>query len=578
MKNQQVAQVLNEIADLLELRGENVFRVGAYREAARQIEALGEPIGEIDQRGDLDKIPHVGASIAGKIHELLQTGHSRYLEQLQRQVPAGLVELMHVPGLGPKRARQLYDQLGVVTVADLKTAVEQHRVCRLPHFGEKSEANIRQAVEQLLQRTRRLLLSEALPMAERAAEHLRRSSPAERVDLAGSLRRFRETIGDLDLLAASRDPEAVLDAFTRLPGVARVDARGETKATVITEEGLQLDLRVVDPSVYGAALQYFTGSKAHNIKLRTWAEQRGLKISEYGVFRADTDERIAGATEEEVYACMGLPWIPPELREDRGELEAARERRLPELVALEQMRGDLQCHTKWSDGQRTIEEMVRAAESLGYEYLAITDHSQALGVAGGLSSERRREQRAEIEAVNRSLPRLRLLVGMEVDIRSDGALDADEEMLAACDVVVASLHSGLGQSREQVTRRVLAAIHHPRVHVLGHPTNRLIGRREGADLDLDAIIHAAAATGTALEINAQPDRLDLNDSHARRAVESGVRLVISTDAHSDTQLRYMRLGVATARRGWVGPLRVLNTRPLHELLAWLYDKRTEASG
>lgn len=572
MKNQQVAAILNQIADLLELRQESPYRVAAYREAARQIEGLTEPIEAIDARGELESIPRVGASIAAKIHEFLATGRVAVLDQLAGEVPAGLLSLLQVPGLGPKRALQLYRELGIASIAEQREAAEQHRIHSLRGFGEKSEQNLLRGIRQLLQFTGRLPLGEARVVAERLAAALREAAPAERVEIAGSLRRWRETIGDIDLLAASREPEAVVAAFARLPEVTQVLARGETKATVVTEAGLQVDLRVVPPETFGAALQYFTGSKAHNIKLHTWAEQRGLKISEYGVFDARTGRRLGGATEEEVYACVGLPWIPPELREDEGELEAARDGTLPPLIELEHLRGDLQTHTRWSDGHGTVEEMARAAEALGYDYLAITDHSESLGVAGGLSPVERRAQRAEIDAVNRKV-RVPLLVGIEAEIRADGSLDTDDPLLAECDLVVAALHSGIQQPREQVTRRVLAAIRHPRVHLIAHPTNRLLQRRQGADLDFEAIFAAAAATGTALEIDAYPDRLDLDDVHARRAAAVGVPLAIDTDAHHPAHLALMRYGVAVARRGWVPPEAVVNTRPLAEFQAWLGDKR-----
>jgi DNA polymerase (family 10) len=418
-------------------------------------------------------------------------------------------------------------------------------------------------------------LSQVLPPAEEIAAALRRVPQALHVEVAGSLRRFKETIGDLDFLAATREPEPVMEAFVQLPAVRRVMARGPTKSSILLEDGLQVDLRVVAPDSLGAALLYFTGSKAHNIKLREWAERRGLKISEYGVFDARSGERVAGRTEEEVYAAVGLPWIPPELREDTGELEAARDGRLPALVRLEEIRGDLQSHTEASDGIASLEAMAEAAAARGYAYLAITDHSPGLGIARGLSAERLRRQHAKIDALNRGQRKIRLLRGIEVNIRADGTLDAGDDDLAACEVVVASLHSGLDQSRERITTRLLRAMEHPCVHIIGHPTGRSIGRRPAADLDLEAVIAAAARTGTALEINAMPDRLDLCDAHARLAAERGAPLVISTDAHSPAQLDLIRLGVATARRGWVGPQNVWNTLPLPELRRRLAARRRQ---
>jgi DNA polymerase (family 10) len=577
MQNQRVAELLNKIADLLEIEEESVYRVGAYRTAARQIESLAESIEAIDERGALEEIPGVGESIAAKIREFLHTGRLAYLDRLEKEVPAAVVALTEVPGIGPRRARLIHERLGITTLPQLQTAAQTHRLCRLPGFGEKMERNLLRVLATQPKPAGRLLLTQALPPAEEIVAVLRNVPQALQVEIAGSLRRFKETIGDVDLLAAAREPEPVMAAFVQLPSVRRVLAHGSTRSSVVLEDGLQVDLRVVAPESFGAALQYFTGSKAHNIKLREWAEQKGLKISEYGVFTTRTGERVAGTTEEEVYVAVDLPWIPPELREDAGELEAARDGRLPVLVSLDEIRGDLHCHTRASDGLASLEEMAEAAAARGYAYLAVTDHSQGLGIARGLSSARLRRQHSQIDALNRRLPGLQVLRGIEVNIRADGSLDAAEEDLAACEVVVASLHSGLDQDRARLTARVLRAIEHPCVNIIGHPTGRSLGRRPAADLDMEAVIAAAARTGTALEINAMPDRLDLCDTHARLAAQRGAPLVIDTDAHSPAHLTLMRLGVATARRGWVAAANVWNTLPLPELRRRLAAKRGSAA-
>ena len=576
ISNQEVAALLEDIADLLEVKNENQFRVRAYREAARTIGGMTEDVLKLWEEGRLREIPGVGPSIASKIDEFLRTGRLQYYEELRAQTPVGFTQLLSVPGLGPRRAEILRQKLGVTTLAQLEEALREHRVRGLPGFGEKVEENLLREIERLPQRQRRLLLGVALPAAEEVISLLRGHPAVARISEAGSIRRRVETIGDIDILVASDRPLEVMDAFTTLPIVKETLAKGPTKSSVLTKSNLQIDLRVVRIQEYGSALQYFTGSKSHNIALRDIAIAKGYKLSEYGLFEADTGRVIAQETEDQIYLALGLEPIPPELRENRGELEAAARRELPDLVQLSDICGDLQVHSDWSDGHNSVEEMARAAKDLGLEYIAMTDHSQGLGVAGGLTPERVVEQGALIRDLNRRLAPFRILHGAEVDIRADGSLDYDDTVLRQLDYICISVHNAFGQSRERMTQRVAKALQHPLVHALNHPTGRLIGRRRGYDLDLEEIIRVAAEHGKALEINAQPDRLDLDDVWARRAKEAGVPLVISTDAHELGHLDFMRYGVFVARRGWAEKGDVLNTRSLKSLEAWLHQRRKAA--
>ena len=576
ISNQEVAALLEDIADLLEVKNENQFRVRAYREAARTIGGMTENVLKLWEEGRLREIPGVGPSIASKIDEFLRTGRLQYYEELRAQTPVGFTQLLSVPGLGPRRAEILRQKLGVTTLAQLEEALREHRVRGLPGFGEKVEENLLREIERLPQRQRRLLLGVALPAAEEVISLLRGHPAVARISEAGSIRRRVETIGDIDILVASDRPLEVMDAFTTLPIVKETLAKGPTKSSVLTKSNLQIDLRVVRIQEYGSALQYFTGSKSHNIALRDIAIAKGYKLSEYGLFEADTGRVIAQETEDQIYLALGLEPIPPELRENRGELEAAARRELPDLVQLSDICGDLQVHSDWSDGHNSVEEMARAAKDLGLEYIAMTDHSQGLGVAGGLTPERVVEQGALIRDLNRRLAPFRILHGAEVDIRADGSLDYDDTVLRQLDYICISVHNAFGQSRERMTQRVAKALQHPLVHALNHPTGRLIGRRRGYDLDLEEIIRVAAEHGKALEINAQPDRLDLDDVWARRAKEAGVPLVISTDAHELGHLDFMRYGVFVARRGWAEKGDVLNTRSLKSLEAWLHQRRKAA--
>lgn len=576
IRNQEVAALLENIAELLAAKGDSPYRIGAYRTAARRIASMSEDIAAVWEQGRLEEIPGVGESIAAKIDEYLRTGHLRYLDELRAQVAPGLATLLLVPGLGTRRAAIIYRSLGISSIAELGQAAREHRLCQLPGFGERLEANILREVERLEGRTRRLPLGLALPAAEEVAALLRAHPAVLRVDPAGSIRRMRETIGDIDLLVASERPDEAIDAFTRLPVAREVLACGSTRASILTAGDLQIDVRVIAPEVYGAALQYFTGSKEHNIALRELAIRKGLKLSEYGVFDERTGRRLASATEEEVYAALGLPWIPPELRENRGEIEAALAGCLPQLVEERDLRGDLHVHTNWSDGADTLEAMVDAARRRGYEYVAITDHSRGLGVARGLTIERIRAQRRAIEELNRRVAPFRVLHGIEVNIRRDGQLDYTDEVLKQFDVVTASIHGGFEQAEEVMTARIITALRNPYVDVLNHPRGRLLGRREGYAVDLEAVLRVARETGVALEINSQPDRLDLDDVWARRAKDMGVMLTIDTDAHSTGHLALMRYGLGVARRGWLEARNVLNTLPLAELLVRLRRHRAAA--
>jgi len=570
MRNAEVASLLNELADVMELLGEDRYRVASYRDAAMRIDHLGEAIEDVAREGRLDDIHGVGKSIAAKVSEYLSTGRIAALEERRSRVPAAALTLMKVPGIGPRRALLIARELGVKSIEDLEQALRERKVAQLPRVGTKVAAHILEELSRISSRSQRLPLGVAMSAAQEAVRELERSSAVLEITPAGSIRRMCETIGDKDILVSSTKPEAAIAAFTTMPLVKEVLASGETRASVLSHADLQIDLRVVPPESYGAALQYFTGSKEHNIKLRELAIRRGLKLNEYGVFREET--RIAGQTEEDVYAALGLPWLPPEIREDTGEVELALQGQVPPLVGLADMRGDLHAHTNRTDGSSTAEQMARAAETAGYEYLAFTDHSRALGVTGGLTEEEFRKQHEEIRSLQPRFPRVRLLCGVEVDIHVDKRLDCSDDFLAACDVVVASIHSALEQPAEMQTARLIAAMENPNVDIIAHPTGRLLGKRPGYGLDLTALLDAAVRTGTAIEINAQPERLDLNADAVRAAVERGVMLVINTDAHHQSQLPLMRFGVATARRGWAPSDLVLNTRPLGELLRWLARK------
>jgi DNA polymerase (family 10) len=565
-----VAQVFDEIADLLEIKGEQIYRVLAYRRAAESIRSLGQDIAGMQKEGSLEAIPGVGKAIAAKIDELIETGSMEFHERLKGEIPVTLVEILRVSDVGPKKAARFWKELGITTLDQLERAARNGRLRELPGMGERSEGRILASIEALRRRQGgRIPIGTARPIAEGLLQRLRALPMVSKAEMAGSLRRWRETVGDLDLLVGSSDPAAVMESAQGFPEIARIKGQGETKFSAELVDGLRVQLWVHPPERFGTALQYATGSQPHNVRLRELALDRGLSLSEHGFKREDGRE-ILCAEEEQVYQRLGLPWIPPELREDQGEIQAAREGRLPSLVALEDLRGELHCHTDWSDGQNTIQEMAQAARQAGLAYLVISDHTQSLGVANGLNVDRLRQQWDAIaEAQHRLGDSILLLRGAEVEIRADGVLDYPDEILAALDVVTASVHTSLRQSRERVTARMLSAVRNPHVDVVGHPTGRVVGGRDPAELDLEALLGAARESGVALEINAHPARLDLKDVHARRAVDLGCLLAINADPHSPADLELRPYGVATARRGWVTASSVVNTWPLERLLPWL---------
>ncbi len=569
LSNRQLAHIFQTIADLLEIKGEVVYKILAYRKAAENLQELGQDAYDLWQAGKLMEIPGVGKAIAEKIDELFTTGKLGFYERLTAEVPVSLVELLQVPDLGPKKAALFWRKLGVTNLAELEAAAREGRLRGLPGMGEKSEAKVIAGIQALARRTDRIPLGRAWPFAQELLAFLRQQPGVQAAEAAGSLRRMRATVGDIDLLVAAHDSEAVMQAFAGRADVLRVLARGATKCSVEFVDGLRAQLWVHPPERFGTALQYATGSKDHNVRLRELALKQDLSLSEHALLRKDGSE-ILCEREEQVYAALGLPWIPPELREDRGEVQAAREGRLPHLLEMSDVRAELHTHTTWSDGMLSVQQMAEAARERGMKVVAITDHSASLGVAGGMTIEELRRQRLEIRQAQRALgDSILILQGAEVEIRADGRLDYPDEVLAELDIVCASLHSSLRQPRQKVTERTLNAIRNPHVDMIGHPTGRMIPDREGADLDMDAVLAAAAENGTALETNAHPARLDLDDVYARRAIEMGVLLSINTDAHSISDLDLLHFGVATARRGWVTAEQVINAWEPERLLDWL---------
>jgi len=567
VRNFEIARLFYEMANLLEVRGESVFRVRAYQRGAQTLETLSEDVAVLGARGALQTLPNIGKDLAAKIQEYLATGRIARLDALREGLAPTFLSLLEIRGLGPKTARALFEQLGIESVEQLEEACRSKRIVGVAGVRERTCENILKGIAQWRAGRTRVLLPAARAVARLVAEALRAHGGVERLEIAGSLRRMRESVKDVDILVTSTEPARVIDTLVRLPSVIEVTGRGDTKASVRHQDGLAIDLRVVEPAAFGAALQYFTGSRAHNVRLRQLAIERGLKLSEYGVFDETTGARVAGATEEDVYAALGLPWIPSELREDSGELEAAREGRLPRLVEPRDLRGDLHDHTDWSDGHHPLEKLVEAAEARGYEYIIVSDHSRSLTIAGGLSVEELRAQRARIDELQ-SRHRIRILAGTECDILEDGRLDFPDEALAELDVVLGAVHSRFKQTRPEMTARIVRALGHPHLDILAHPTGRKIGSREPYDVDMEAVFAAARAHGKAIEINASPERLDMSDVHARRAAELGIPVPISTDTHYLSELDWTELGCAVARRAWIGPDQVLNTRSLEALLAW----------
>ena len=574
MINSQAARIFSEIADMLELSDErNPFRVRAYRRAAMVVE--GHP-GDISKmtKEELKRIPGIGEDLALKLIEIVQTGTCKAYDDARKKVPEGLSLLLTIPGLGPKTARAIYEKFKIKNIAQLEELAKQHRLKgAIPKIKEKTEQNILRGIGLTRMGTEKKPIGRVMPVAKELIGALRAMAPVRQIEIAGSLRRWKEMIGDIDILATSKHPDKVMDVFTGLSKVRQVIAKGETKSTVILEEGIQADLRVVEEGAFGAALCYFTGSKEHNIRLREMGVKKGLKINEYGIFDRK-GKKVGGEKEEDVYRALGLPVVPPELREDSGELEAALKGRLPELVRLEDIKGDLHVHTKLSDGNYTIEEMVKAAMEQGWSYIAITDHSKGLGIARGLDEERLLEEIKQIDSINKKIKNgFRVLKGIEVNIKSDNTLDFTDEILSKLDIVNASVHSGFRQTREAITRRITSAMKNPFVTTISHPTGRLLGEREAYQVDMEEVLRAARETETALEINAFPSRLDLNDATARRAGDMGIPIVINTDAHILSHFGYMSYGVATARRAWLEPKNIANTKKLKELLEVLHKKR-----
>jgi DNA polymerase (family X) len=562
MENIEIAKAFEQVADLLEIQGANPFRVRAYRNAARTIGTLGASVETLlKQDGHaLEELPGIGTDLAGKIARMCRTGECVQLTQLARKTPESLVAMLRIPGVGPKRAKIIYEKLGVKTLAQLEKAARAGRLSELRGFGKTIEQTILRGIDQEQAHLARVPLAEAEAYIRPLLERLRTVPGADQVEIAGSFRRRAETVGDVDILVASKQAGAVAEAFLTYPDVRRVLARGETKCSAVLRSGLQVDLRIVPPASYGAALHYFTGSKPHNIAIRLLGVKRHLKINEYGVFRGE--RQVGGRSEAEVFDAVGLPWIPPELRENRGEIDAAREGRLPVLVELQDIRGDLQMHTDATDGKNTLGEMAAACGERGYEYIAITDHTKAVRVAGGLTPADFRRQWRAVDALRKRLPKPVVFKSAEVDILEDGSLDLDDGLLAELDVVLVSVHSLFNMPKARMTRRIVRALQHPHVHILGHPTGRLIGRREPYAVDMGEIVKAARDYGVCLEINAQPDRLDLHDLHVQMAREAGVKLVVSTDAHRIQELDCIRYGVDQARRGWCERGDIANTRGL----------------
>jgi DNA polymerase (family 10) len=563
--NANVSSLLYEVAEILTIKGDR-FRSRAYQMAAQRVTALTEDIEDINERGELEKIPGIGKSIALTISEYLDTGESVVLRELKESLPKGVPEMIELEGVGPKLAMRLNAELGIVSVDALEKAAKQHRVRELKGFGPKKEENILKAIEEYRSRSSRFLLGEVLPIIQGIIQYMSESNAVRLVEVAGSARRRKETVGDLDVLVSSTEPTMVTERFVSMPPVARVLAQGPTKSIVILENKLQVDLRVILPESYGAALQYFTGSKEHNVKLRTIGVREGFKLNEYGLFRRDTDELVAAEKEVTIYESLGMEWMPPELRENTGEIEAAIEHRLPTLVQLEDVNGDLHVHSDWSDGKVPLEMMVEKAKSMGIKYLSICDHTKSLAVANGLDEVRLSDQIREIRRIEEDNPEIKVLAGTECDILRDGKLDMNDNALADLDWVVASVHSGFKMEKDEMTDRFIEAIHNPYVRAIGHPTGRLIQRRPPYQLDLDALFQAASEQGVYMEINCYPDRLDLSDVNSRRAKEAGVHLCLGSDAHAPAEMEFLPLGVSVARRGWLEKKDVVNCLNVNEIL------------
>ncbi|MEO0142198.1 MAG: DNA polymerase/3'-5' exonuclease PolX [candidate division WOR-3 bacterium] len=561
-KNKELARIFNQIADALEYKGENVFRVVAYRKAAKVLDELIEDVEVLNRENRLKDLPGIGEGIAKKIDEYLKTGKMQKYIEATKGIPPTLLELLNIQNLGPKTLALANKHLGVKDLADLKRVIEDGSLAKLPQMGEKKVENIKKGIELYEHSQERLPIALAEEVASGVIAYLKENAPIKNISPAGSLRRWKETIGDIDILVSGKDHKKITEVFTKYPKAERILSAGETKSSIIVEGGIQVDIRIVDEKSFGAALQYFTGSKAHNVKLRTIAVAKKWKLNEYGVFKGE--KAIAGEDEEGVYKVLGLQWIPPELREDRGEVEMAQKNALPKLIELSDIRGDLQMHSNYSDSTASIEELAQFCEKLGYEYILITDHSQSARYAHGLEIERLYKQWEEIENLNKKFKKIKILKGIEVDILGNGKLDYPDKILKEFDLVVASIHQGFTKN---VTERICSAMENPYVDIIGHPTGRLISKREGYTIDLDKILKKAAETRTWLECNAYPDRLDLNDVNLKRAKEMGIKISLGTDAHGLNELLWMKFGVATCRRGWLEKDDVVNTYPLSRLIS-----------
>lgn len=571
LKNHEIASLFERIADIMELKGENTFRINSYRKAARVIGDLTEDIEEIAKTQKLTDIPGIGKGTAEKIIEYINTGKMSKYEEVKKGVSEETVGLMQIPGLGPKTVSLLSRELGIVGLRDLENALQAGKLKGLFGVGEKKIENIAKGIELFKISQQRISIGLAYPIVERIIAELQRNPHMKDIQAAGSLRRMKETVGDIDILVSGAKGAEIVKAFAKMRGVTQVLAAGDTRGSVRVEEGVQVDVRVVCEDDFGSALQYFTGSKEHNIHLREIAKKKGFKINEYGIFKGD--KKVGGRFEQEIYRILGMDWIPPELRENRGEIEAAQKGMLPNLIKLSDIKGDLHNHSNWSDGTPTLEEMAVHAMKMGYQYLAVSDHSRSLHVANGLKEEELLEEIEAIDRLNKKFNGFTLLKASEVDIKADGTLDFPDKLLEKLDVVVASIHSGFKQGREKITERMVAAIHNHYVNIIAHPTGRLISKREGYEIDMDKVIGACSETGTALEINCYYDRLDLNDINCRKAKESGVMIAISTDAHHVDQMWMMELGVGIARRGWVEKKNVINTLFIDKLKAFCLKKR-----
>lgn len=565
MKNEEVAKIFYEMADILEMQGVN-WKPAAYRKAARAIESISEDLEELHKRNKLEEIPGVGKALAEKIEEYLKTGKIKKYEELKKTVPKGITKLMELQGLGPKKVKALYKNLGIKSVKELEKAAKQHKISKLPTFKEKTEENILKSLEMQKTGEERNLLHFIMPLAEHITNSLKNLKEVDEAVPAGSLRRRKETVRDLDILVTSKKPEIVMEYFTKMQIVKRILGKGETKSTVITKEGIQIDVRVVEPKQFGSALLYFTGSKDHNIHLRGIAIKKGYKLSEYGLFLKKTGRRIAGETEEEVYKKLGMKYIEPELREDTGEIEASMNNKTPNLIKQNEIRGDLHVHSTYSDGTNSITEIAKECKKLGYQYVNISDHSKSQRITNGLKEEDIDKKIREIEKVNKEIKGIKILCGTEVEILADGSLDYDNETLKRFDIVIGSVHSNFKMEREKTTERLITALENPNLHILGHPTGRILNRREGYDFDFDKIVESAKKEKKIFEINAMPERMDLSSNMTKSAVENKVRLAINTDAHNINHLIFMKEGVYLARRGWCEKKDIVNTYEIAKLM------------